>query len=99
MFVDLDDHISESDTENSDDDGLKAHDAASNDASKRKNKYEKKKRESMEVKGRQRLESTSLTATPVLDDNLVDYHQHHLKPDQDTFDLKYRLYAVVVSVK
>ncbi|XP_052739167.1 ubiquitin carboxyl-terminal hydrolase 32 isoform X3 [Bicyclus anynana] len=95
MFVDVDDHISESDTENSDDDALKSNDATSADSSKRKNKYEKKKRESVEVKGRQRLESTSLTATPVLDDNLVDYHQHHLKPEQDTFDLKYRLYAVV----
>ncbi|XP_041972370.1 ubiquitin carboxyl-terminal hydrolase 32 isoform X2 [Aricia agestis] len=44
---------------------------------------------------RKRLESTSLTTTPVQDDNLVDYHQHHLLPEQDPFDLKYRLYAVV----
>ncbi|RVE39894.1 hypothetical protein evm_015456 [Chilo suppressalis] len=44
---------------------------------------------------RQRLESASLTATPVSDDNLVDFHQHRLLPDEDPFDLKYNLYAVV----
>ncbi|XP_037292754.1 ubiquitin carboxyl-terminal hydrolase 32 isoform X2 [Manduca sexta] len=44
---------------------------------------------------RTRLHSASLSNTPVTDDNLVDYHQHHLLPDQDNFDLKYRLYAVV----
>lgn len=52
----------------------------------------------METRGRQRLESTSLVTTPVTDDNLVDYHKHHLIKDQDPFDLKYRLYAVVVSL-
>ncbi|CAG4934218.1 unnamed protein product [Colias eurytheme] len=45
--------------------------------------------------GRTRLQSSSLLTTPVQDDNLVDYHKHHLVPDQDPFDLKYRLYAVV----
>ncbi|XP_068623837.1 ubiquitin carboxyl-terminal hydrolase 32 [Battus philenor] len=54
-----------------------------------------KRKESVEIRGRARLESTSLTATPVTDDNLVDYHQHHLENDQDPFDLKYKLYAVV----
>lgn len=55
---------------------------------------EKKKREEF---GRKRLESSSLVTTPVLDDNLVDYHKHRLVPEQEPFDLKYRLYAVVVS--
>ncbi|XP_052751885.1 ubiquitin carboxyl-terminal hydrolase 32 [Galleria mellonella] len=55
----------------------------------------KKRRESVEVRRRERLQSTSLAATPVTDDNLVDYHQHRLLPGQDPFDLKYRLYAVV----
>lgn len=44
---------------------------------------------------RKRLVSTSLTRTPVVDDELSDYHEHHLKKDEDRFDLKYHLYAVV----
>lgn len=44
---------------------------------------------------RKRLVSTSLTKTPVVDDELKDYHNHNLKPDEDPFDLKYELYAVV----
>lgn len=44
---------------------------------------------------RKRLVSTSLTKTPVIDDELHDYHNHHLKENEDPFDLKYHLYAVV----
>ncbi|XP_063695674.1 ubiquitin carboxyl-terminal hydrolase 32 isoform X2 [Culicoides brevitarsis] len=44
---------------------------------------------------RKRLVSTSLTKTPVFDDELKDYHNHNLKEDEDPFDLKYNLYAVV----
>lgn len=44
---------------------------------------------------RQRLESTSLTKTPINDKDLKDYHQHKLLKGQDPFDLKYQLYAVV----
>ncbi|KAJ2943015.1 hypothetical protein O0L34_g15208 [Tuta absoluta] len=58
-------------------------------------KIDRKRRESADVRTRQRLESTSLAVTPVTDDNLVDYHQHRLQPEQEAFDLKYRLYAVV----
>ncbi|XP_049824907.1 ubiquitin carboxyl-terminal hydrolase 32 isoform X2 [Aethina tumida] len=47
------------------------------------------------VRGRARLESTSLQKTPVIDEHLKDYHQHKLNPGQDPFDLKYQLYAVV----
>lgn len=47
--------------------------------------------------GRQRLVSSSLTQTPVIDGNLVDYHNHKLENGQDPYDLKYQLYAVVVS--
>lgn len=47
---------------------------------------------------RQRLISTSLTKTPIVDGEFEDYHQHRLKPEVDEFDPKYRLYAVVVSV-
>lgn len=45
---------------------------------------------------RGRLESTSLLRTPVLDENLEDFHMHHLQEGQNAFDLKYQLYAVVV---
>lgn len=48
-------------------------------------------------KVRARLESTSLIKTPIIDEHLKDYHQHKLLPGQDPFDLKYQLYAVVVS--
>ncbi|XP_068142891.1 ubiquitin carboxyl-terminal hydrolase 32 isoform X1 [Drosophila tropicalis] len=44
---------------------------------------------------RQRLISTSLTKTPIVDGEFEDYHQHRLKPDVDEFDPKYKLYAVV----
>lgn len=49
------------------------------------------------IGGRERLVSTSLTQTPVVDSALQDFHQHRLMPGVDPFDLKYRLYAVVVS--
>lgn len=49
------------------------------------------------VKKRQRLESTSLMKTPVMDEDLQDFHEHKLLKGQDKFDLKYQLYAVVVS--
>ncbi|XP_034237598.1 ubiquitin carboxyl-terminal hydrolase 32 isoform X2 [Thrips palmi] len=47
------------------------------------------------IGGRERLVSTSLTQTPVVDSALQDFHQHRLIPGVDPFDLKYRLYAVV----
>lgn len=46
---------------------------------------------------RQRLVSTSLMKTPVIDGALIDYHDHRLKDGEDPFDMKYKLYAVVVS--
>lgn len=49
-------------------------------------------------KVRARLESTSLIRTPIIDEHLKDYHQHQLLPGQDPFDLRYQLYAVVVSI-
>lgn len=49
-------------------------------------------------KGRTRLESTSLLKTPIIDEHLKDYHQHKLLRGQDKLDLKYQLYAVVVSM-
>ncbi|XP_026740853.1 ubiquitin carboxyl-terminal hydrolase 32-like isoform X3 [Trichoplusia ni] len=82
----VDDTISESDSDQDEDSPPKVHN---------KPKVERKRKESAEVRGRQRLESTSLVTTPVTDDNLIDYHQHHLLKDQDPFDIKYRLYAVV----
>lgn len=48
---------------------------------------------------RQRLISTSLTTTPIVDGEFEDYHQHKLKADVDKFDPKYKLYAVVVSTR
>lgn len=47
---------------------------------------------------RKRLASTSLTKTPVIDGAFVDYHNHRLDDGQDPFDMKYKLYAVVVSI-
>ena len=51
------------------------------------------------VKGnpRKRLVSTSLSRTPIVDGEFIDYNNHKLKPNQDPFDLKYQLYAAVVS--
>lgn len=46
---------------------------------------------------RKRLVSTSLTKTPIVDGQFTDYNNHQLKPNADPFDLKYKLYAVVVS--
>lgn len=46
---------------------------------------------------RQRLISTSLTKTPVIDTELVDYNNHKLTENSDPFDLKYKLYGVIVS--
>lgn len=46
---------------------------------------------------RKRLVSTSLTKTPVVDGEFIDFNNHKLKPNADPFDLKYKLYAVVVS--
>lgn len=46
---------------------------------------------------RKRLVSTSLTKSPVIDGAFIDYNDHNLHDGQDNFDLKYRLYAVVVS--
>lgn len=46
---------------------------------------------------RKRLISTSLSKSPILDDELKDYHNHNLKSGADPLDLKYKLYAVVVS--
>lgn len=49
------------------------------------------------IQRRQRLESTSLIKTPIIDGDLRDFHEHKLLKGQDPFDLKYQLYAVVVS--
>lgn len=46
---------------------------------------------------RKRLVSTSLIKSPVIDGAFIDYHKHHLDEGEDPFDLKYKLYAVVVS--
>lgn len=48
---------------------------------------------------RKRLESTSLSRTPIDDTALQDFHQHRLKNEESTFDLKYNLYSVVVSFR
>lgn len=44
---------------------------------------------------RKRLISTSLSRTPVIDGHFTDFHQHKLQSNEDSFDLKYNLYAVV----
>jgi len=51
----------------------------------------------LSVLARERLESTSLVLTPVTDSALQDFHQHRLNLGTDPFNLKYHLYAIVVS--
>ncbi|XP_031330548.1 ubiquitin carboxyl-terminal hydrolase 32-like isoform X2 [Photinus pyralis] len=46
-------------------------------------------------KARERLVSTSLQRSPVVDEDLHDFHEHKLLDGQNRFDLKYQLYAVV----
>lgn len=46
---------------------------------------------------RKRLVSTSLTKSPVIDGAFIDHHNHNLNEGVDPFDLKYKLYAVVVG--
>jgi hypothetical protein len=52
----------------------------------------------LSVLARERLESMSLIRTPVTDSALQDFHQHRLNLGTDPFDLKYHLYAIVVSI-
>lgn len=49
------------------------------------------------IERRRRLISSSLTKTPIIDGEFEDFHHHKLKEGVDPFDLKYKLYAVVVS--
>merc|ERR1711874_374735 len=39
--------------------------------------------------------STSLVKDPVEDDNLKDFHNHHLELGRDRLDVKYNMYAMV----
>jgi len=48
-----------------------------------------------DYKPRIRQISTSLVKDPVVDDNLKDFHQHHLSPGRDPLDVKYDMYAMV----
>lgn len=48
-------------------------------------------------KYRQRVISTSLDKSPIIDNEFQDFHEHKLKSNEDKFDPKYKLYAVVVS--
>lgn len=57
-----------------------------------------KKLENARIERRRRLISSSLTKTPVIDGEFEDFHHHKLKEGVDPFDMKYKLYAVVVSV-
>lgn len=67
------------------------------DSERKAVQHQQKMKERSAGKVRQRLESTSLVKTPINDKDLKDYHQHKLLKGQDPFDLKYQLYAVVVS--
>lgn len=64
-----------------------------------KSSQRKRKKEPGKARIRERLVSTSLQKTPIIDENLHDFHEHKLLEGQDPFDLRYQLYAVVVSVK
>lgn len=62
------------------------------------NNHENNINNSETTKYRQRLISTSLDKSPIIDNEFEDFHEHKLKPNEDRFDPKYNLYAVVVSV-
>lgn len=57
-----------------------------------------KRQPSISLGQRKRLVSTSLTKTPVIDGEFTDFHDHRLVNGQDPYDMKYQLYAVVVSI-
>ena len=44
---------------------------------------------------RTRQISTSLVRDPVKDDNLKDFHEHHLSTGRDPLDVRYKMYAMV----
>ena len=44
---------------------------------------------------RTRQISTSLIRDPVKDDNLKDFHEHHLSTGRDPLDVRYKMYAMV----
>lgn len=64
-----------------------------------KSSQRKRKKEPGKSRIRERLVSTSLQKTPIIDEDLHDFHEHKLLEGQDPFDLRYQLYAVVVSRK
>lgn len=69
-----------------------------NGVTKMSTRYSTKRMPNRSNAGRQRLVSSSLTQTPVIDGQLVDYHNHKLEDGKDPYDPKYQLYAVVVSI-
>lgn len=91
-------HSCDAISEDSNEDGISENLGASNKTSAN-NYLDKKKNISNTYlqSTRKRLVSTSLTKTPVIDGEFVDYNGHKLKSNEDPFDLKYHLYAVVVS--
>ena len=44
---------------------------------------------------RTRQISTSLVKDPVKDDNLKDFHEHHLSLECDPLDVQYKMYAMI----
>jgi ubiquitin carboxyl-terminal hydrolase 6/32 len=46
---------------------------------------------------RSRQQSTSLLTDPIKDDDLQDFHEHHLQNGKDPLDISYEMYAMVVS--
>ena len=45
--------------------------------------------------GRTRQISTSLVKDPVQDDDLKDFHNHHLEEGRESLDVKYNMYAMI----
>lgn len=56
---------------------------------------EMQRNEDRKQRPRTRQISTSLVKDPVKDDNLKDFHEHHLSLGRDPLDVRYRMYAMV----
>jgi ubiquitin carboxyl-terminal hydrolase 6/32 len=102
---DCDDEITEFDLENDISVGesrvcdiIQENGDASDEEVKEKSPTRSQPHHSIKPSRRKRLVSTSLTKTPVVDGEFIDYNNHKLKVSADPFDLKYKLYAVVVSL-
>lgn len=70
-------------------------DSAVFEADQEEIQLEMQKHKSIKQMPRTRQISTSLVKDPVKDDNLKDFHEHHLSLGCDPLDVRYKMYAMV----